>query len=598
MRAAEDAKSTVLSKTGEIAIVRSNHDKAQKEYERRMIVMQKLHVEELQKQKAELDIMRKEREKVQTDNRFLEHSLAEEARTRAVTKKAPVNGDTYKAHGAPVASPLSTPKRNKDKAIPFRDGFDDEEIFFMSPTKAKEKSKSSTPRAGPKRKRSSADDSPLQAFDLVESGIDIPVDDVVNILPVQSSPVQIKDVKYEVMSLILNHRNVDDGTRTIERLTQHHFPSQPTRTVAAMLYDTLGRLLQGQLSANEATSTICDALLQLWGSCLEETYYEPLCDLTTILADILLLSKTTLTISLLPNLVQKCLATIDLVAMPTVKTSNGNNNVGSTDLPLLQHIDPADYLSMLDLLSAHCASPSTHLHTFWSLIPFEFPLLMLHRAQPLHLITSTLHLLASSILPTSFGPILAPTATTSHRTKKETDLLDRLIVLLFELPSPPPSSHDHPHSPLTLLTLRADVLALLTQLCLRSPHGGRLLATHRYAFGRLARLLHELVTSLYAVRRGTHALAARCVNATVLLLAHLTACYADVLDVRARLAAVPAGGYKYLVALSRVAFRDGATMVEEGISVEAADEAHRMLDEHLSPEEGEAVVEVFSSARA
>ena len=278
-----------------------------------MAVMQKLHVEELQKQKVEFELMRKEREKVQTDNRFLEHSLAEEARTRAATKMASANGHANKTRGANVASPLSTPKRNKDKTVPFRDGFDDEEIFFVSPTKTKEKPKVCTPKAGSKRKRSSADNSPVQPLDLLDTGADAPLNDVVKTLPTRSPPLWDEDAKYEVMSLILNHRNIDEGTRTIEHLSQLRFPRQLShqgippwpRTVGAMLYDTIGELLQGHLSSETATTTICDALSRLWSKCLEEAFYEPLYDLSTILADILLLSKSTLSISLLPDLVQK-----------------------------------------------------------------------------------------------------------------------------------------------------------------------------------------------------------------------------------------------------------------------------------------------------
>lgn len=63
-----------------------------------------------------------------------------------------------------------------------------------------------------------------------------------------------------------------------------------------------------------------------------------------------------------------------------------------------------------------------------------------------------------------------------------------------------------------------------------------------------------------------------------------------------KLAAVPGGSQKFLLALSRVAFAEGESVIEEDIEAEAAEEAHRLLDEMLSPEEGEAVVEVFTSA--
>lgn len=558
-----------------------------------MAVMQKLHADELQKQKQELDMMKKEREKVHTDNRFLEHSLAEEARAKTLQKSTTSRSAGGPRAGLETASPLTTPRKNK--TMLFRDGFDDEEVFFQSPTKVKDRSKPATPKAGTKRKRDAPEDSLGMSLPLAELVFDVheqaPPDTLRN-----AQNLQRGDDAYDIVSLVLNHRNVLDGSRTIERLSRSCFPSQPATTVASVLYDMLGSLPKEHVAKKNAKSMVCETLLTLWTRCLDEAHYEPLFDVSALLADTISIAETKLAVPFLPGIIQRCLTTIDLVAMPTVKTLNSQPSTQKDTTSLPQHIDPADYMNILSLTSLHYSISTMNMTSFWSLIPFEFPLLMLHRAQPLHLMTSTLRLLDSSILPTSFGPILSSGSGTPQQAKKETDLLDRLVVLLFETPSASPDPQT-PHDPAVLLSLRANVLGLLVQLCVRSPYGGRALASHRYAFGRLTRFLHELVMDVYAIRSGTHGLTCTLVNTTVLLLAHLTACHADVLDVRARLTAIPAGSYKYLVALSRVAFRDGLTVVEEGISAEAADAAHRMLDEHLSPEEGEAVVEVFSGVR-
>jgi len=201
-----------------------------------------------------------------------------------------------------------------------------------------------------------------------------------------------------------------------------------------------------------------------------------------------------------------------------------------------------------------------------------------------------LQFLGTSILPDSFGPIIS---NATQQTKSEAALLNRLLNLFFETPKVPPEEESYTRS--ELLQLRLDVLRLLKQLSF-TEHGGRLLATHTLGIGRLVRLLHDSVLAMYAYREGTHELSVAAVNESVLLLAHLTSSHNDVIDLRARLAAVPSGAHKHLVALSRVAFRDGVSVLENGIDPEAEKAAHRMLDEHLSLEEGDAVVELFPSA--
>ena len=106
---------------------------------------------------------------METNNRFLEHDLAQEAE-KARARKRPLN-DVHangRRNQPAQMSPVTTPK--KDKSIPFRDGFDDEEVVFISPSKPKAISRPSTPKAGNKRKRAQTEQyqSPGQALPLTE----------------------------------------------------------------------------------------------------------------------------------------------------------------------------------------------------------------------------------------------------------------------------------------------------------------------------------------------------------------------------------------------------------------------------------------------
>jgi hypothetical protein len=162
----EEAKSTAMSKAGEISIVRRNHEKATQEYKRKIVVMQQDHEEVVAKQKAELEKTRKDRELVETNNLFLEHDLARESEKAKQIKKSLKDGAGSKSR-PPQGSPVVTPK--KHRSLPFRDGFDDNDIIMVSPSKARDKPKISTPKLGAKRKRQVIDQSPLQPLQLSES---------------------------------------------------------------------------------------------------------------------------------------------------------------------------------------------------------------------------------------------------------------------------------------------------------------------------------------------------------------------------------------------------------------------------------------------
>jgi hypothetical protein len=152
-RAIDETSSTVQSKTGENAILRQKLDKQARDSNQKESTIRQLYEEQLAKQKAETERIKGENQKVITDNRFLEHDLALEA------GKAKQLQRNLKASGVKErASPASTPKRNR--TLPFRDGFDDDDVLMFSPSKPR--SKPSTPKGGTKRKRLPNEQSPMQ----------------------------------------------------------------------------------------------------------------------------------------------------------------------------------------------------------------------------------------------------------------------------------------------------------------------------------------------------------------------------------------------------------------------------------------------------
>ena len=291
----EDSRSTVLSKAGEIAIVRANQDKMAKEYERRMAEIQRHHMEENAKHQAELEAARKDREKVETDNRFLEHDLAQEA------ERVKTVGRTLKdGHGnAGLANPrtvhVTTPKKNK--SLPFRDGFNDEEVVMLSPSKAKERSKPSTPKAGSKRKRPQAQKSPSKPLSFSEPQRPLGEDNAGMMLPDVSHegapPKTAQDTgptdgRYEVRYLfwgpfssltvclqfvetVLDSWSETRDQRSMEALTRYMFPSAPTKSLASLLLDALSPS-PSKTSAADCRLHFCETIMSLWKRCLNEQF--------------------------------------------------------------------------------------------------------------------------------------------------------------------------------------------------------------------------------------------------------------------------------------------------------------------------------------
>lgn len=132
------------------------------------MALQKLHADEAAQQKVEVEKARAELQKIATEKDFLENDLAAGTKQiRNLQKAIKKGGDKdseIKARGK--ENQLVTPKKNK--SLPYADGFDDEEIQPMSPSRLVIRSKANTPKAGAKRKRKPTEASPVKPLDLAQ----------------------------------------------------------------------------------------------------------------------------------------------------------------------------------------------------------------------------------------------------------------------------------------------------------------------------------------------------------------------------------------------------------------------------------------------
>ncbi|KAF2193101.1 hypothetical protein K469DRAFT_619659 [Zopfia rhizophila CBS 207.26] len=593
-------RSKILSKSGEADTVRRRLESATKEHERKMAVAQQAHNEQIAKQNVELEKMRRDREQAQTNNMFLEYDLAREAdRTKKIKKIAgnkarPVN-----------MSPSRTPKRQK--SLPFRDGFDDEDIIMASPTKAREKPKVATPKQASKRKRPVTEQSPIPALQLSEPrgrlrAPDPPALTDTKLDPALLEKLRKQDHRFELLQRLVNHRSSNGQDRVLEALTQHAFPSQPGKKLSALVYDAISGCTFEE-NAHELALNFCHCFLSLWDRCLEEKYYSPIYLLLDAVQFILAWEPSSTAVALMERIVPLILASVDLVAIPIAKAATDKDHIpfrnSPAQLKINSEIDVVECLDLLYVIASSSVTSSEPTTRFWQKMPVDFTLMMLMKVQPLPQIMLMLRILSTSSLATTIGAIVPADSAPDQQAKREIDTIERLTLLLFETPEPLPHQEINeqqqiPYSPKQIWDLRIQVLTVLTIFSV-SPHGSSRLASHRNCLARLIRHLDFSISSLYTAPISTpiHKLAVASVNMTMKLIYHLMTSNPQI-DIKEKLDAVQGGSHKYLVALTRLAFSEGLVL-EQGIDEEVVDAAHAVLDEGLSPEEGEGLLRVFSS---
>lgn len=143
--------------------MRSKQEKATKEYEREITAIKKLTAQNLAKQQEATKAAIDAEKKASTELEFAKRDLLEEAeKVRSLTRSK--EKEKYTA-----SEPIATPKKNRTQA--YRDGFDDDEIQIISPSKFHaRKSNPSTPtKAGTKRKRK-GQDSPVVSLEVEQFG--------------------------------------------------------------------------------------------------------------------------------------------------------------------------------------------------------------------------------------------------------------------------------------------------------------------------------------------------------------------------------------------------------------------------------------------
>ncbi|THX07632.1 hypothetical protein D6D17_03143 [Aureobasidium pullulans] len=586
----QNAKDQNQKQAGELSIIRARREKDAKEHEQQLQALNKTRADDAAKQKADLEAKKKEIEAYETNNRFLEHDLAQ-ARDERSKRIKPTRTATGKL------------TRQPSQSLPYRDGFDDNEIVTLSPSKPKDRSKSSTPKVGEKRKRNAAvSPAPQLQLNPQPSVSSSPA----ALLP-ESTPV-IEDVlrpqddsQFQLIRHLMNHRPSKSRERVLETMSRLSFPSLPGQSISGLITEGLSQFV-GVDENDDLSCFACSLLSDLWETCLRDKFYTPIYLILDLYEFILARSLGPPKFSLVERFLPLATRTIDLVAVPRVRLVSG----AKVDSHLLECINVDQILVLMHGMAFDASLNVESCQAFWKKMEFEFTLMMLNQSQPLPQIVLVLQMLGSSVMAESFSIVLDDP---EKQSTLEGHTIDRLTTLLFERPEAPPG--ESPYEDHEVATLQIETIRVLNGLA-TTKHGSEVLAQHRTAIGRLVRLLHVSVTKLYDLlptKHGVldeaakgpefstiHELTSSLINLTVRLIYHLLTNYGDTINLREKLMVIPGGHHKFLVSLTRLAFSE-QLVYEAGLDNEALDAAHEILDGILSPEEGEAVVQAIETPR-
>lgn len=539
-----------------------------------------MHADEAARQKIEVEKARAELQKIATEKDFLENDLAEGTKQIRNLQRAIKKGPEK---GTGKENQPTTPRKNKP--LPHGDGFNEDEVQPMSPSRLAIRSKKSTPKIGAKRKRKIAEDSPVKPLDLasprpIESFEEVPHNPK-NVAPAPTAPYfRRPDQRFQLTQQILDHRIEPNEPRTFERLATFAFPSKADQPLSTLLLDKFSTLTFKRESENFAAA-IGLIIISLWSQCMEEGYHEPVHLLVDLIKFILIHNPIRTAPDLTNDLMSLVQSTADIILVPRCKKQPARPDRAS--------ISTTECLEIMQMMAYDCQNETSETHRFWRTMRFDFIMMLLNLINPLSEINLMLALLHTSILTDTFAMIIPPN--NGNQCASEAHIIDNLSHLLINTPRPPPG--EEPPDASELCSLRLDVLALFDAMC-TSTHSSFALATHRLAIGCLVRLMNDSLNALYD-HTPSHPYHTALVNSSTRLLFHLTQHYPHLINMQAKLSVVPGGEKKFLIALTRLAFSEGG-FYEGGIEDDVVDCAHQMLEARVSPEEAEGLVEAFGSS--
>ncbi|KAL8973305.1 MAG: hypothetical protein Q9197_002406 [Variospora fuerteventurae] len=585
VQAKKAAEQAALAKAGEIAIVRANQTRKERSYESRLQSLQELHQEEAAKQRLEVERALAEKQKIATERGFLQNDITEgnqqiKSLQRAIKAKD-VSSKAVSSEAGGLNALSTTPQ--KKKSLKHADGFDYDEIQPPLPYR----SKTSTPKAGSKRKRKPMKASPVKPLQLDQANrASEPVDEL-SIAPSQGlaglDPVPIdapstaafpsvapSDERFDLTQRVMNHCMDCNGKRTFEALSEYAYPSKPNRALSTIFLDKMSAL-----SSRRNTDNFPVALAQVW---------KPVRLLLDLTGYILCITPVTTAPLLIESLLEVLQSTADVNVMPRVQRQPGKFST---------EVNTTDCLELLKSIAADCSAHDEDIVRFWKSMRFDFIAMILNVVQPIEELHVTITLLRRSVLKDTFAMIVP--LNDGKQEPSELTLIDLLSRLLVE--SLKPAKDEEPYNAVEIAELRLSVLSLIEEMS-ANKHSSLALASSPHVIGRLVWVMNDELDALYNRQYG-HVERAELVNQATRILFRLRTDHPQLINMQEKLKVIPNSGgvHKHLIALTRLALSEGV-FYEENIEDDVVECAHEMLENLSSPEEAEALREAFSTARS
>lgn len=362
-----------------------------------------------------------------------------------------------------------------------------------------------------------------------------------------------------------------------------------------------------------------DCIISLWNRCYEQQYWEPVKYLTRLLSFTFQLHATSVAPYVIRELVPIAQSTVVILAEIMQSRLADGSFPNKDDYKFAQdHIEVPEVLSLLQVCVLACATTLPDLEggldytiaAFWSLVSFEFVLMLLSPKQRPDDTIAMLDLLSSSSLEHSIGPI----ADDKLPEVVARAIIERVSAKLIEtsrsFTTPRPDQRRR---------IRSSALRTLIAFA-KHPFGAMQLSVHNNALPRLVTCLSLSLDELYdqaapsaahsqlsgisprltkLLRSSSkpvsdiHHIISQCI---LLIHALVTDKHtSNAADITRKLSLAHGGSQRYLLALGRLTFAEEDLVIEAGIDSEVAEAAHELLELSVTPDEGEIVGEAFGS---